>query len=105
MEQHVSIYYTLMKHFLLQSACTIYSSCEKWFTDCTHLLHVCDDISHLQSELIILLFFIVKPNNCFSCVCVCVFVCVFVRVFVRACVCVWREEGVGGMGRGKGTLV
>ena len=98
---HVSIYYTLMKHFLLQSACTIYSSPEKWFTDCTHLLHVCDDISDLQSELIILLFFIVKQNHCLCCMCLCVRVCVCVCV----CVCVWRGEGVGGMGRGKGTLI
>ena len=36
-----------------------------WFTECTHLLHVRDDISHLQSKLIILLFLIGKQNHCF----------------------------------------
>ena len=64
---------------------------ERWFTDCTYLLHVCDDISDLQSELIILFFLIVKPNNCFSCVCVCV--CVYVRM---------GGEGVGGMEERRG---
>ena len=38
---------------------------EMWFTDCTHLLYVCDDISHLQSKLIIMFFIIVKQNHCF----------------------------------------
>ena len=57
----------------------LYSSAEMWFTDCTHLLHVCDDISHLQSKLIITLFRIGKQNHCLCCVCV--------------CVCVWKRRG------------
>ena len=41
----------------------------------THLLHVCNDVSHLQTELVILLLLIVKQNHCFcKGVCVCVWV-------------------------------
>ena len=41
----------------------------------THLLHVCDDVSHLQTELVILLLLIVKQNHSFWCVYVCGLVC------------------------------
>ena len=72
MEQHEALFfnYTLVKQFLLQSACCFMCSCpEMWLTDCTYLLHICDDISHLQTQLIILLFLILKHNHCFRCVC------------------------------------
>ena len=62
------------------------------FTDCTHLLHVCDDISHLQSKLIVLLFLIGNQNHCLWCVCVCMCVCV----------CVWGGGGGGGGSRRNG---
>ena len=35
-----------------------------WFTD---LLHICDNISHLQTELIIMFLCKVKQNHCFCC--------------------------------------
>ena len=40
-----------------------------WFTD---LLHICDNISHLQTELLTM--FIVKKNHCFCCEAMCVLV-------------------------------
>ena len=42
-----------------------------WFTD---LLHICDNISHLQTELIIMFLCIVKQNHCFCCERMCVLV-------------------------------
>ena len=52
-----------------------------WFTD---LLHICDNISHLQTELVILFLRIVKQNHCFCCEGMCVLVVVE------------EEEGVDG---------
>ena len=51
-----------------------------WFTD---LLHICDNISHLQTELVIMFLRKVKQNHCFCC--------------ERMCVCV----GSGGGGAGQ----
>ena len=44
-----------------------------WFTD---LLHICDNIAHLQTELVIMFRCIVKQNHCFCCEDVCVLVVV-----------------------------
>ena len=44
-----------------------------WFTD---LLHICDNIAHLQTELAILFLRIVKQNHCFCCEGMCVLVVV-----------------------------
>ena len=63
--------FLLCTHLLQSACCSLDSSPEMCFTDCTHLLHVCDDISHLQSKLIVLLFLIGKQNHCLCCVCVC----------------------------------
>ena len=56
-----------------------------WFTD---LLHICDNISHLQTELVIM--FIVKKNHCFYC------------EAMRVLVIVGEEEGQWEEGRGGG---
>ena len=45
----------------------------KWFTD---LLHICDNIAHLQTELVIMFHCIVKQNHCFCCEGMCVLVVV-----------------------------
>ena len=57
-----------------------------WFTD---LLHICNNIAHLQTELVILFRCIVKQNHCFCCEGVCVLVVVK------------RGGGGGGQGRSK----
>ena len=44
-----------------------------WFTD---LLHICDNITHLQTELVIMFLPIVKQNHCFCCEGMCVLVVV-----------------------------
>ena len=78
--------FLLRTHLLQAACCSLDSIPEMCFTDCTHLLHVCDDISHLQSKLIVLLFLIGNQNHCLCCVCV--------------CVCGGGGGVVGGMGRG-----
>ena len=57
-----------------------YGVCKK--ISCTYNLHICDDFSHIQSELMMRLFFIFD-HNC--------------------CICKRKEEGEKGKGRGKSS--
>ena len=66
-----------------------------WFAD---LLHICDNIAHLQTELVTMFRCIVKQNHCFCCEGVCVLVVVDgrrIRVDGRRGS---RKEGRGGAG-------
>ena len=51
-------------------------SFEEYIMCFTDLLHICDNISHLQTELVIMFLRIVKQNHCFCCGGMCVLVVV-----------------------------
>ena len=54
------------------TCCSIHGALEMWSTDYTHLFHICNNISHLTTELIIIFLLMVIQNHCFCegmCVC------------------------------------